>query len=124
MTAKLLPTPVNDHTARLRPTAPPLDLDALAALHAARTQGEWLTSPAGNIWGPRYGALPIHDQIADVDPAGDTGNGLADAAFIVAACNALGPLLARVRAAEARVAELEAVIEERDNIAWERGEMD
>lgn len=128
MTTKLLHTPINDHTARLRPTAPPLDLDALAALDAARTPGPYIavqpqsqegggiiaqTSPPGVCPGATSIRLADPSLIAGFLASAGWEKQQANAAFIVAACNALGPLLARVRAAEARVAELEAVAEER-----------
>lgn len=82
------------------------DLTHLEALDAAATPGPWSCTDAGAIVAPLTGTL-----VADVwEPTAATRNG----EFIETARTAMPRLVAELRQAHARIAELEAGIRRRD----------
>lgn len=88
-------------------TAPELDLDELEALEKAATPGPWVLDRETYV-STRY-VSPDDDQlIADCDFVRPSSlrQSEANAAFIPAARNALPTLIARLRAAEARLQQL------------------
>lgn len=90
-----------------------LDLDALEAIHAKATPGEWSYSvtPYGTCW--VLDSAPAH---AIACGAGYEPNTLENAAAIVAAHNALPALIARVRELEAENERFRAALTKIDEL--------
>jgi hypothetical protein len=81
--------------------------EADRAICEAATPGPWQVSPTSNVWGPQHVRLPIHDQIADVDPLDETGRRHEDAEAIVNAVNRLPAYIDAAEEMERRIAKIE-----------------